>query len=73
VQTGLSHRFHYENELNIDGESFSFDEADSSVFARAGLDFNVDNSTQAYLAIRGDASEDYRSVEGQVGVTFKLD
>ncbi|MGF1619989.1 MAG: autotransporter outer membrane beta-barrel domain-containing protein [Rhodomicrobiaceae bacterium] len=73
VQTGLTHRFHYENELNVDGESFSFDEADSSIFARAGLDFNVDASTQAYLAIRGDASEDYRSVEGQVGVTFKLD
>ncbi len=73
VQTGLSHRFHYENELSVDGESFSFDEADSSVFARAGIDFNVDASTQAYLAVRGDASEDYRSVEGQVGVTFKLD
>jgi hypothetical protein len=73
VQTGLSHRFHYENELNVDGESFSFDEADSSVFARAGIDFNVDASTQAYLAVRGDASEDYRSVEGQVGVTFKFD
>lgn len=73
VQTGISHRFHYENELNVDGESFSFDDADSSVFARAGIDFNVDTSTQAYLAIRGDASEDFRSVEGQIGVTFKLD
>jgi len=73
VQTGLSHRFHYENELDVDGETFAFDEADTSVFARAGVDFSLSDSTQAYLAVRGEASEDYESIAGQVGITFKLD
>ena len=71
VQGGLTHRFHYENELTIDGEEFSFDDADTTVFARAGVDFSIDRSTQAYLAVRGDASEDVESIAAQVGVTFK--
>jgi hypothetical protein len=73
VQTGVTQRFAYENELKIDGEKFSFDDADTTVFARAGLDFDVGDTTQAYLAVRGDASEDLQSIAAQVGITFKLD
>jgi outer membrane autotransporter protein len=73
VQTGLTHRFSYENELTIDGEDFSFDDADTSVFARAGFDFDIGRTTQAYLAVRGDASEDFEAIAAQVGVTFRLD
>jgi hypothetical protein len=73
VQGGLNHRLHYENELKIESETFAFDDADTSVFARAGIDFDVDQSTQAYVAVRGDASEDFEAIAAQVGVTFKLD
>jgi hypothetical protein len=73
VQGGLTHRLHYENELKIEAETFAFDDADTSVFARAGIDFDVDQSTQAYVAVRGDASEDFEAIAAQVGVTFKLD
>jgi outer membrane autotransporter protein len=73
VQTGVTQRFAYENELKINGDKFSFDDADTTVFARAGLDFDVGDTTQAYLAVRGDASEDLQSIAAQVGITFKLD
>ncbi len=73
IQSGLTHRFHYENELTVDRVNFSFDDADTSVFARAGLDFEVGQSTQAYMAVRSDASEDFHAIAGQVGITFKLD
>jgi hypothetical protein len=73
IQSGLTHRFSYENELTIDGEDFSFDDSDTSVFARAGFDFDIGRTTQAYLAVRGDASEDFEAIAAQVGVTFRLD
>lgn len=78
VQSGITHRFHYENELTISSANnpsvtYSYDDADTTVFARAGIDFDVGQSTQAYLAVRGDASEDVEAIAAQVGVTFKLD
>ena len=73
VQAGLSHRFYYENELKVDGVAFAFDDADTSVFARAGIDFAVSQSTQAYVAVRGDMSEDSETIAAQVGLTFRLD
>lgn len=73
VQTGVNHRFHYENELKVNDVEFSFDDADTTVFARAGVDFDLGATTQAYLAVRGDASEDMQSIAAQIGVTFKLD
>ncbi|NJM33508.1 MAG: autotransporter domain-containing protein [Rhodomicrobium sp.] len=33
VQTGVTQRFDYENELKVDGVKFSFDDADTTVFA----------------------------------------
>jgi outer membrane autotransporter protein len=73
VQAGLNHRFHYENEVTIDSVGFAFDDADTSVFGRAGIDFDLSQSMQGYLAVRGDASEDFSAIAAQVGVTFKLD
>jgi outer membrane autotransporter protein len=73
LQAGLSHRFLYENELKVAGIAFSFDEADTSVFGRAGIDFSLSESAQAYVAVRGDASEDFEAIAAQVGLTFKLD
>ncbi|MGB0087184.1 MAG: autotransporter outer membrane beta-barrel domain-containing protein, partial [Rhodomicrobiaceae bacterium] len=73
VQTGVNQRLHYDNELKIDSVEYSFDDAATSVFARAGVDFDVGSSTQAYMAVRGDASEDMRAIAAQIGVTFKLD
>ncbi len=73
IQGGLNQRFHYDNEITVDNARFSFDDADTSVFGRAGIDFDVDKSIQAYLAVRGDASTDMTAIAAQVGVTFKLD
>jgi hypothetical protein len=73
VQAGLSHRFHYENEVKVEGIAFSLDDADTSVFGRAGIDFSLSESAQAYVAVRGDASEDFEAIAAQVGLTFKLD
>jgi outer membrane autotransporter protein len=73
VQAGVSHRLHYENELKVDGIAFAFDEAETSFFGRAGVDFSLSQSTQAYLAVRGDASEDFEAIAAQFGLTFKLD
>lgn len=73
VQGGINQRFSYENEITIDNAKFSFDDADTSVFGRAGIDFDVDRAVQAYLAVRGDASEDFSSIAAQVGFTLKLD
>jgi hypothetical protein len=73
VQGGVNHRFHYENEITVDDATFAFDDADTSIFGRAGIDFDVDKAIQAHLAVRGDASEDFTAIAAQVGITFKLD
>ena len=73
VQGGVNYRFLYENEITIDDATFAFDDADTSIFGRVGFDFDVDKAIQAYVAVRGDASEDFTAIAAQVGVTFKLD
>lgn len=73
IQSGLSQRLHYRNEVTVEGVKFSFDDADTTVFARAGIDFEIDRSMQAYVAVRGDANEAMEAIAAQVGLTFKLD
>ncbi len=73
VQGGVNYRFHYENEITVDNATFAFDDSDTSIFGRAGIDIDVDQNIQAYLAVRGDASEDFAAIAAQVGVTFRLD
>ena len=73
VQGGVNYRFHYENEIIVDNATFAFDDSDTSIFGRAGIDFDVGQNIQAYLAVRGDASEDFTAIAAQVGITFRLD
>jgi outer membrane autotransporter protein len=73
IQSGLTQRLHYSNEVDVEGVTFSFDDADTTVFARAGVDFDIDSFLQAYVAVRGDASESMEAIAAQVGLTFKLD
>jgi hypothetical protein len=73
IQGGLTHRFHYRNEVDVQGVTFAFDDADTIYFARAGLDFEIDRAIQAYVAVRGDKSESLEAISAQVGLTFKMD
>jgi hypothetical protein len=73
IQGGLSQRLHYSNELEVEGIRFAFEDADTTAFARAGVDFDIDRSLQAYLAVRGDVSESIEAISAQVGLTLKLD
>ena len=73
IQGGLTQRLHYSNEVEVEGVRFSFDDADTTVFARAGIDFDIGRSLQAYLAVRGDVNESIEAITAQVGLTFKMD
>lgn len=73
AQVGLTQRFLYDNEVTVNDEEFSFDDADTTLFGRVGFDFNLSDSTQAYVAVRGDINEDVEAIAGQVGMTIKLD
>jgi hypothetical protein len=73
IQGGLTQRLHYSNDVDVDGVTFSFDDADTTLFARAGVDFDIDRTFQAYVAVRGDASSSMEAIAAQVGLTFKLD
>lgn len=73
IQGGVTHRLHYSNEVEVEGVKFTFEDADTTVFARAGVDFDIHRSLQAYVAVRGDKNEDLEAIAAQVGLTFKLD
>jgi hypothetical protein len=72
VQAGVVHRFHYLNELQIQGVDFSFDDADTSVFVAGGLDFDINSTLQLSVGVRHDRSADYDSLAGRLGVLLKL-
>jgi len=72
VQVGVDHRFSYENEVRVEGIKYSFDEGDDTLFGRIGIDVDVGNRVQAYLAFRGDHNEDFDTAAGQVGLTLRL-
>jgi hypothetical protein len=72
VQSGVVHRFHYLNELQIQGIDFSFDDADTSVFFAGGLDFDINSTLQLSTGVRHDHSPDYDSLTGRIGVLLKL-
>jgi outer membrane autotransporter protein len=73
VQAGVTQRFDESNKVLADGVPYSFHEADFSVFGRVGVDISSGDSFQAYVAVRGEKSEDREGVAGQVGFTLKLD
>lgn len=72
VQAGVDHRFDYNNDIRVEGLNFTFEEDPTTVFGRLGMDFEVDQYLQAYLSVRGDHNEDFDTIAGQVGLTFKL-
>jgi len=72
VQGGVDYRFHYENEIDIEAVDFSFDEGRTTLFGRVGIDFDIGDRSQVYLAFRADHNEDFDTVAGQAGLTFKL-
>jgi Autotransporter beta-domain len=72
VQGGVDERFDYDNEIQVEGVNFSFEEGDTTLFGRVGLDFDVGDYTQAYAAFRADHNEDFDTIAGQIGLTVKL-
>ena len=72
VQGGVDYRFHYDNQLVIEGVKVSFDEGRTTVFGRAGVDFDIGSRSQLYFAVRGDHNEDFDTIAGQAGLTIRL-
>jgi hypothetical protein len=72
VQGGIDERFDYDNEIEVEGVNFSFDEGSTTLFGRVGMDFDVGDYAQAYAAFRADHNEDFDTVAGQIGLTVKL-
>jgi hypothetical protein len=56
----------------VEGVKYSFDEGDDTFFGRVGIDVDVGNRVQAYLAFRGDHNEDFDTAAGQIGITLRL-
>jgi outer membrane autotransporter protein len=73
LQGGVAHRFHYENELQIADVDFSFSDADTSVFAAGGIDFEMKRAFQLSIGVRQDHSDDFDSLSGRVGLLINID
>jgi len=72
IQGGVDYRFHYENEIDIETVNFSFDEGRTTLFGRVGIDLDIGDRSQVYLAFRADHNDDFDTVAGQAGLTIKL-
>ena len=72
VQGGVDYRFHYENKIDIETVNFSFDEGRTTVFGRAGIDLDIGERSQVYVAFRADHNDDFDSIAGQAGLTIRL-
>jgi hypothetical protein len=72
LQGGVDYRFHYENQIIVENVKFELDEGRTTLFGRVGMDFDIGDFVQAYLAVRGDHNEDFDTVAGQLGFTMKL-
>ena len=72
AQGGVDYRFHYENEVDIEGVKFTFDEGRATIFGRAGIDLDLNNRSQVYFALRADHNDDFDTVAGQAGLTIRL-
>jgi hypothetical protein len=73
VQGGLAHRMHYDNALDIAGVGFTFTDADTSLFAAGGIDFEINRIVQLSLGVRQDHSPDFDSTSGRVGLLITID
>jgi len=72
AQAGLAHRFHYANELRIQGIDFAFDDAGTSLFAAAGIDLEIGSSLQLSAGARQDHSRDFDSLSARFGIALRL-
>jgi len=72
VQGGVDYRFNYENKIVVETVNFSFDEGRTTVFGRAGIDVDIGERSQVYVAFRADHNDDFDSIAGQAGLTIRL-
>jgi len=72
IQVGVTHHLTYGNQLEIEGAAFTLEEADTSVFGAAGLDFEISNTLQLSVGVRHDRSPDLESVTGRLGFSLRL-
>jgi hypothetical protein len=72
LQAGIVQRLHYDNEVEIDGIGFTFEEADTSVFAATGVDLDIDRSLQLSAGVRHEHSSDFDNLTARFGVVLKL-
>ena len=72
LQAGVMHRFHYANDLQIQSIDFTFDDADTSLFAAGGIDLEISDWLQLSAGVRHDQSADYDYLSGRFGILVKL-
>jgi hypothetical protein len=72
IQAGLTHHLRYTNQLEIDGIAYSLQEADTTLFAATGLDFEINRTLQLSVGVRHDRSPDTESVTGRFGLSLRL-
>ena len=72
VQAGVTHHLRYDNRLEIDGVAYQLQEADTSLFTAAGLDFEMGRTYQFSIGVRHDYSPDQENLTGRIGFTARL-
>lgn len=72
IQGGVAHHLSYGNNLEIGGIAFTLQEADTTIFAATGLDFEIDKTLQLSVGVRRDHSPDSDSVTGRFGFSLRL-
>ena len=72
VQAGVIHHLAYDNTLTIDGIGYQLLEADTTVFAATGVDFELARALQFSLGVRHETNSDLESWAGRVGLTYRF-
>jgi hypothetical protein len=72
VQAGVTQHLQYDNQLEVGGVNFIYQEADTSVFAATGLDLEISNALQLSVGVRQDYSGDSESFTGRLGFTARF-
>ncbi len=72
VQAGVTQHLSYDNQLTIDGVAYALHEADTSIFAASGVDFQIARTLQFSVGVRHEASEDFESWAGRIGFSARL-
>jgi hypothetical protein len=72
VQAGVTQHLQYDNQLEVGGVNFIYQEADTSVFAATGLDLEISNALQFSMGVRQDYSRDSETFTGRLGFTARF-